>query len=57
LTVSTVATGRSLCLRERRGEAGSGPYDPGVPPTWRIAMVILVACLLASMVIALTKLL
>jgi hypothetical protein len=33
------------------------PYDLAVPITWRIAMIILVACLLASMVIALVKLL
>jgi Na+-transporting NADH:ubiquinone oxidoreductase subunit NqrC len=33
------------------------PYDARVPPTWRIAMVVLVVCLLASIVIALVKLL
>jgi hypothetical protein len=32
-------------------------YDDLVPPSWRISLVILVACLLASMAIALVKLL
>jgi hypothetical protein len=32
-------------------------YDPPVPTSWKISMTILIVCLLASMAIALVKLL
>ncbi len=38
---------------------GSRPYyprEPAMPPTWRYMMIVLVACLIASMVIAVVKL-
>jgi hypothetical protein len=42
-------------LNERR-PAGTGGYDRAVLLSWKIAMVILIACLLASIVIAAIKL-
>jgi len=40
----------------RQVYAGSS-YDPPMPRSWAIAMTVLVACLIASIVIALVKLL
>jgi hypothetical protein len=39
------------------GQEGPSPVSlPGVPRSWLISMVVLVTCLMASMVIALVKL-
>jgi len=52
VTVSTVGTWPLYGGPERRRSA----YDRRVPVTWKVLMVVLVACFAASMVIALVRL-
>jgi hypothetical protein len=43
-------------LRGRKVATGGADYDRGMPRLWLFTLAILVACLLASMVIAIVKL-
>jgi hypothetical protein len=48
--------GKAANSRDLAAPRSRGPYDRGVPRLWAAMVVICVACLLASMVIAIVKL-
>jgi hypothetical protein len=48
--------GEGLEWAEGHGPASLNAYPAGMPTSWTIAMAILLACLVASMVIAAVKL-